>query len=235
MPTDTHCKAAWTWKGRITRLGPNHFAVPVSIFEMSAASPLGVPIGGVSKSLSPDTEISTWSHWWGKIPDSVQKMRDKVLTRCAPSACQFKQPAVWVYLSHILSCFYPIKICVKESVVFSLLYPSVTIGETWSWEQDIKEWSAMATPVELFSKVSLQFFQGDLIRNFNWHENIYLGILPMSELMGGAKKWPIRASQTVSVSECARSWVWHLALAPACSVTPRQIIHLFCASVSSCV
>lgn len=63
--------------------------------------------------------------------------------------------------------FYPIKICIKERVVFSLFDPSVTIGEMWSWEQDLKEWSAVTILVELCSKVSLQIFQGDLIRYFN--------------------------------------------------------------------
>lgn len=201
MPTDTRRKAAWMWKGRITRLGPNHFVVYASVFETPAASSIRYPL--VSKSLSPDTESSTWSHWWGKIPDSVQKARDKVLTSCAPSDRQPKQPAVWVYLSHIVSYFYPIRICIKKSVVFSFLDPSVTLGETWSWEQDLKEWSAVATLVELCSRVSLQILQGDLIRKFNWNENIHLGSLPVSELVGRARKWPIQASQTVSVSECA--------------------------------
>ncbi|XP_008832926.1 lethal(3)malignant brain tumor-like protein 4 [Nannospalax galili] len=44
------------------------------------------------------------------------------------------------------------KTFVKKILVFSLLVPSVATQETWSWEQYLKEWNAVAAPVELFSK-----------------------------------------------------------------------------------
>lgn len=203
MPIDTHHKAAWKWKGRITRLRQNHFAVSASIFETPAASSIRHLL-----EVCPRACLLTQKAQHGVIDEgrflTVHRKQGTKALLVVPlltanlNSLQFEFISVTFY-----PVFYPIKICIKERVVFSLFDPSVTIGEMWSWEQDLKEWSAVTILVELCSKVSLQIFQGDLIRYFNWNENIHLGILPISELMGRAKKWPIKANQTVSVSECA--------------------------------
>ncbi|XP_051046640.1 lethal(3)malignant brain tumor-like protein 4 [Phodopus roborovskii] len=72
--------------------------------------------------------------------------------------------------------------CWQEEEHLSL-QPSVTTGDTWSWEQYLRDWSAVAAPIELFSKDQSSpeqengFQVGMRIEGIDpWHPAVFCGL-----------------------------------------------------------